>query len=311
MDNPKGYFQVLSFLPPQLREPLSRLPEQKRRQVTEIRLRQGKTLCLTLGGGSFFLQPSGQLSPSPAGGVQVTGSLLQETLLSCCGRSLHSCADQLRQGFVTLPGGHRAGVAGTARTEGGQVLSVHGITSLNIRIAGAAPDGAALLTEKLFGGGLCGALIAGPPLSGKTTLLKGIIGSLSGGWRGQYLRVAAADERGELTGCGGETADILTGYPKAYALELAVRSLSPQLLCCDELAAGEAEAVLTAMNAGVPLLCTIHASSPEELRRKRWLRPLLDGGVFDRIALLSGCPGCPARVFRAAELLQEGLSCCG
>ena len=172
---------ITPFLPPAIQKQLEALSAGQRRQVTELRLRAGQPLALTLAGETVFLAP--WASKSPAGAAAVTNEQLQQTLLLCCGRSLHSCADSLRQGFVTLPGGHRVGVAGTARTEAGQVLSVHSITSLNIRVAGVVPDAGDILLQRFYAVGLAGALIAGPPLSGKTTVLKSIIRKLSGGWR--------------------------------------------------------------------------------------------------------------------------------
>ncbi len=276
---------ITPFLPPAIQKQLEALSAGQRRQVTELRLRAGQPLALTLAGETVFLAP--WASKSPAGAAAVTNEQLQQTLLLCCGHSLHSCADSLRQGFVTLPGGHRVGVAGTARTEAGQVLSVHSITSLNIRVAGVVPDAGDILLQRFYAAGLAGALIAGPPLSGKTTVLKSIIRKLSGGWQGKYRRVAVVDERGELAGCGGITADILASYPKAEGIELALRSLSPELICCDELSAGETGALLSVMNAGVPLLCTVHAGDKAELRRKRWLQPFFAEKVFRYTAFLT------------------------
>lgn len=289
---------IIPFLPPALQKQLDSLSSAQRAQVTELRLRAGQPLALTLAGETVFLAP--WVSKSPAGAAEITSEQLQQTLLLCCGRSLHSCADSLRQGFVTLPGGHRVGVAGTARTEAGQVLSVHSITSLNIRVAGTIPDAGDALLQRFFSDGLQGALVAGPPLSGKTTVLKSMIKKLTSGWRGKYRRVAVVDERGELAGCGGVTADILTGYPKAAGIELALRSLSPELICCDELSAGETEALLKVMNAGVPLLCTVHAGDPAELRRKRWLRPFFAEKVFADIAFLA-----PDRPGRLLEIIDS------
>lgn len=310
MDIQNRFPEVLPFLPPVLQNPLSLIPEWEQRQITEIRLRKGRPLSLIRRGQTFFVPPSGPTSLWPDRALIVTADHLREALLLCCGRSLHSSADQLRQGFVTLPGGHRVGVAGVARTEDGKLLSVSNISSLNIRIAGTIPDAADFLLDQLYGKGLCGTLIAGPPLSGKTTILKSMVGRLSGGWQGKFLNVAVADERGELAGCGGATADILTGYPKAAAMEIALRSLSPRLLCCDELSAGEIQAVRDTLNAGVPLLCTVHAGSPEELRRKRWLIPLIRENIFERIVFLSPDePGRTICVLTAKEFLKEGEPC--
>lgn len=311
MDIQNRFSEVLAFLPPELKQPLFRIPEREQCRITEIRLRTNRPLSVNCGGQTLFISPAGFVSLRPDRAMTVTDSHIRETLLLCCGHSLHSCADQLRQGFVTLPGGHRAGVTGTARTEDGKVLSVHGFTSLNIRVAGNIPGAGDHLLEKLYSEKICGALIAGPPLSGKTTVLKSMIGRLAGGWRDRYLTVVVADERGELAGCGGETTDFLTGYPKAVAVEIALRILSPALICCDELSAGEIEAVRDTLNAGVPLLATVHAASPEELCRKRWLMPLIREGVFEKIAFLSpDIPGQTVRILSAGKLLQkEGVLC--
>ena len=306
MDIQNRFHEVLPFLTETLRLPLSRISDWEQRRITEIRLRRDRPLSVIRGGQTLFVPETGPTSLWPDRAMIVTDRQIQETLLLCCGRSLHSCADQLRQGFVTLPGGHRVGIAGTARTEEGRVLSVRDISSLNIRVANLIPDAADRFLERLYGEGLCGTLIAGPPLSGKTTLLKSIIGRLSGGWKGSYLSLAVTDERGELSFCGGETADILTGYPKAAAMEIALRTLSPALICCDELSAGEAEAVRDALNAGVPLLCTVHAATLHELVRKRWLMPLIRDGIFEKIVFLSpDRPGQPVCILKADELSEE------
>ena len=278
--------EVFRLLPTEIAEALAGLSPRDRALVTELRLRVNRSAAVTVRGETMFLSRHGRLCLSPADGLPVTASLLRETLLCCTGHSLHSCADQLRQGYLTLSGGHRVGVAGLARSEHGKVLSVQEVTALNIRIAWGVSPLADRLLEQLFSAGLTGTLLAGPPHSGKTTLLRQMAARLGGGWQGQYRRVAVVDERGELAGCGGETVDILTGYPKGAAIELAIRSLSPQLLVCDELAAGEAEAVEAAALAGVPLLATVHGGSLQELGRKRWLLPLFRQEVFQQTALL-------------------------
>lgn len=318
MEHQNRFPEVLNFLSSPLQNALFYLPEEQQCRVTEVRLRRNKPLCVICAGQCCFVSSAGKLLSCPEGALIVSAEDVRGTLLLCCGHSFHSCADQLRQGFVTLPGGHRVGVSGTARTESGTVLSVHDITSLNIRVAGMFPEAGDLILEQLYRDGLCGALIAGPPLSGKTTVLKSMIGRLSGGWQGNFRTVSVADERGELASSGGVTADVLSGYPKAAAIEIALRTLSPELICCDELSSGEADAVRDVLNAGVPLLATVHASSVQELFRKRWLMPLIREGIFRKIAFLcQRIPGQAVTVLTLEEFLKEesrcvpsGSSCC-
>lgn len=311
MEHKNRFPEVLPFLTPDPQKALSLLSEAEQYRITEIRLRRNKPLCVTYDGQCRFVSPKGKLLFRSDEAYIVTQQDIRESLLSCCGHSLHSCSDQLRQGYITLPGGHRAGAAGTARTENGAVLSVHDIAFLNIRIAGTIPEAGTHLLQQLYRDGLCGVLIAGPPLSGKTTVLKSMIKQLSGGWQGKYRAVSVVDERGELVSSGGEAADILTGYPKAAAIEIALRTFSPELICCDELSSGEAEAVRDALNAGVPLLCTVHAASAQELARKRWLMPLIRDEIFQKIVFLRPhAPGQVSVIMTLREFLKEEI-CCG
>jgi stage III sporulation protein AA len=233
-----------------------------------------------------------------------------------CSYSLHSHQEEMRNGYITLMGGHRAGIGGTAVLAEGRVASVRDVTSLNLRVARDIRGAADVIVKQVFSGGVCGLLIAGAPASGKTTVLRDLARQLSGGKTGHYLKVAVVDERCELGAVYdgvpqndlGPCCDLLSGYPKAEGIFTAVRTLSPRVIVCDEIG-GEEEAsgMLDGLNCGVKIIATAHASSLEELLRRRQIARLLDSGVFDKIVRLGAAesPGEIVEVVEVGELLAQ------
>ncbi len=244
----------------------------------------------------------GPVFPAPGGraGRKVNADEIAACLRRVCGYSMQSCEEDLARGFCTLRGGHRVGIAGTVAAEDGRILSLREAGSLNFRIARQIPGAAGDLPQLLYRrGSIPSVLLAGPPASGKTTILRDLIRRLSAGECGHPLQIAAVDERGELGGGRGlgeacldlgPCTDLLSGYPKGPGMAIALRCLSPSLIACDELGGGkEAAAVLESVNAGVPLLATAHGDSLAGLRRRPGLAALLDAGAFDAVVWLRDC----------------------
>ena len=280
----KPFDQAIARLPDFVTAHLACLPEDLRAHATEIRMRAGGPVSLTL--------PEGP-RPLP---LRLTGAQLAQVLRALCEYSVHSYTEDIARGYVTLPGGHRAGVCGTAVTEGGVVTAVRDISSVNLRIAREMHGAAGELCARLFNGGqLPGLLISGAPGSGKTTLLRDLARRLSDGLCGPCRRVALIDERGELAGaregmpcCAvGSNTDVLTGYPKGEGVLLAVRSLAPEVILCDELGgAPDAVALEAGFHTGVRFVATIHAGNAEEALARPVARRLLSCGAFDYIVQL-------------------------
>ena len=251
-----------------LTEPLS--------QIAEIRLRAGRqSVAVDIFGGMRVCSPP------------LTAEELSDCFAEICRYSVFSFEEEIAQGFVTLDGGHRVGICGTAVTKNGSVTSFKDISGLNIRIAHQIRGCADGLYKQVFSDGLHSLLLAGKPLSGKTTVLRDLARLL-----GEHHRVVIIDSRGELSASVrgtpsfdiGLNTDALCGCEKSAGIMLAIRSLSPEVMICDEIG-NDAEAVEQAMFCGVKLIASAHASDVAELKNRAATRGLLP--LFERVAVLS------------------------
>lgn len=294
--------RLLQKLSPPIRRQLQQIPPDCWEQVQEIRLQQGREPYAVVAGRPMCLK---QLLHRPVQAEPVEPQQLQESFAALCDYSVHTCLPQLLEGYLTVEGGHRIGIGATAVIQDGRLCSVRQVSSLNLRIAHRIGQGIAVepLAEQLFGGGLCSVLVAGEPDSGKTTLLRALSGWLAGRWK-----VTVVDERGELyepnpsAPDGMCCIDLLRGFPKAQGVLQAVRTLSPQVIVCDELGdCEEAQQLLYALNTGVCLLASIHAGSREQLCRRQPFLQLQASGSLDRVVLLRGASH-PSQVQEIWEL---------
>lgn len=271
----------------------------------EIRLRAGRPLLVAGAGGDAFVGADGLPVREPGRAYEASEEDVRRTLELMSGSSLYAVEAEMRQGFLTLPGGHRVGLCGRAVAGDGGVRALRDIASLNVRIARAVPGAAdALLPLIMDRDGLpMNTLVFSSPGGGKTTILRDLTRQIAAGrpdlgWGG--LTVAVADERLELSGYGpagpaldlGPRSDVLAGCPKAWAMPVLVRAMAPRVLVTDELGRPEdAEAVADALRCGVRVLASAHAGSLEEIRRRPALRRLLAEGAFQRLVQLGRSRG--------------------
>lgn len=273
-------FSWLHYLPARFLAPLQALPADLFQKITEVRFRLEKPFSVTAGGRNLLLDPSG--TPTDVvHALRSTREDLDELLARMTGGSLYAFEDSIRAGFLPLEGGCRAGIAGSAfPSENGRPV-FREITSVNLRIPRFLPDFARPLTDRLSetsdGKNTCGVLVVSPPAYGKTTFLRSAAWLLCNGSRPR--RVGIADERNELFLPDG-LCDRIVGCPKSYAVELLTRTMSPEYLICDELGAGEEDALLAAVNAGVRLIASAHGGSLEEAMRRPCVSKLVNANVF-------------------------------
>ena len=313
MDNASAFSQVLRFLEEGLADLVSNIPAFRRGEITELRLRTGRPLSAVFGAESLFLSVRGELTEHAAGAYICTGAELQDPFYKLCRNSVYAYEQELKEGFVTIPGGHRCGFAGRTVVQDGAVTGLREISSINIRIARQVVGCADGILPYIYDrSGLRSGLIVSPPGGGKTTVLKDLIRSLSCAGR----KVAVVDERGELASMFGGVpqndlgplVDVLDGTPKKEGILQALRCLSPDVIVFDELGdEAEAEAVLQGMGAGVPVIFSLHARSAEEAARRPQAAKLLDAGAVDVIAVLEGArrPGTLREVLRVQRTHGE------
>lgn len=284
-------------------------------RIRELRFRSGKPAVAVTDDGVRFVMPSGRLTTVFSELVMKTDeSELKEIFYRLSGYSVHSFTESVNHGFITVEGGHRVGIGGTAVTENGKIISVRDIECINIRIAREIKGAADEIYSLCFSDGIKSIILAGPPSSGKTTVLRDLARQLSGGERGIYASVFVCDERGELGAsfCGtaqndlGVNCDIITSYPKSEGILIGLRAFNPQVIICDETSSDEeVTAIEYGLNSGANFILSIHAGSEKELRNKPVLKKLLCTGAFEKVVLLSSVNICRAeKVYEAGDLID-------
>ncbi len=304
--------QVIRLFPQRLRNLLQKA-DTLRFPAEELRLRIGQPLLMRAWGKEWWLAGREQCWEAATGHAgqevyRVSEEDIRDTLEFMSRYSLYAYHEELRQGFLTISGGHRIGVAGQVVVEGGRVKNILYASFLNVRIArevlGCGDDVMPWIYEK---GEICSTLIISPPRCGKTTLLRDLIRQVSNGWeckenrqRAKGITVGVVDERSELGACChgypqndlGIRTDVLDACPKAEGMMMLIRSMAPQVVAVDEIGSiQDLEAIRYGKNCGCKLLATIHGQSLEDLQKKPVLREFIQEGTFQRFVILSSRGG--------------------
>lgn len=289
------YYALVRQLPQPFRTELEGLHSHIAPCVQELRLRPGQPIWFTVKGR---LTPCVKYLPGAVHCRRLSLQAVQECFLALCRHSAYAYEDELRRGYVTVPGGSRVGVAGVRGPEG-----LACVTSLNLRVARwitcDLPAPVRQTMDALSGG----ILVVGVPGSGKTTFLRSMIQYL-----GKSDRIfSVVDERGELLWGGADglprdrtiPCDVYTRYSRAEAVSMALRCMNPQAIVCDELGAEEDAAALElGIASGAVFFASVHCDSIEHLEKRPQLARLLQTGAFDLAVLLAGRmhPGSVAQV---------------
>ncbi len=278
--------QIIKVLPTRIRE--NKIWEQiDFRRIQEIRIRANQPLYIYCDGNHEIQVVEEMISKED----------IKEILNYASKFSLFAFEDEMRQGYITIEGGHRIGFVGKANIETGKVKSIRYISSINIRVAHQVLDCARkYLTYLLRGQTICHTLIISPPGCGKTTFLRDLIRLISNGVGGiRKGNIAVVDERSEIAGCYqgiaqnelGKRTDILDGCPKAEGMLMLIRGMSPMAIAIDEVGGmDEIASIQYAMHCGCKMLATAHGYSLEEIRNKPLFKDLLSMEGFERYLIL-------------------------
>lgn len=248
--------------------------------LQEIRLRAGRPVILYGAGREYFLDSGGNLTKCREKAFCVDRQALEAVLKTVCQDSLYAFEDAIKQGFLTVAGGHRIGISGQAVLDGsGRIRTIKNISFLNIRIARQVRDAADRVLPLVYDGGeLLNTLVLAPPGGGKTTLLRELIRQVSDGNAfGAGQTVGVVDERSELAGSFlgvpqndlGIRTDVLDACPKRTGMLLLLRAMSPGVIAIDELGSREElEALYRTAACGCRILATAHGNTPADVERR-------------------------------------------
>lgn len=281
--------ELMGIFPAVLRTILTEM-EVDLERIEEVRIRTQRPVIVTDGQREY-------MSKEILQGAQVS------KILAYLGNySLYAYEEEIKRGYLSLPGGHRVGLAGRVVLEAGRIKTMTEISSLNLRFAHEVKGCADELLPYLWEGErLCSTLLLSAPGGGKTTLLRDSIRQISNGWNGHPgWTVGVVDERSEIAGSFrgvpgndvGIRTDVLEECPKAEGLMMLIRSMAPRVVAVDEIGGREdLEALLAAVHCGCVILATVHGTSLEELRQKPILQKIVEAGIFERYVILKAGNG--------------------
>lgn len=287
-ESQSGCRSVLNALPQALRHCMCNVDLD---EATEIRMIAGKPLVIRYSDGDYYLSAKSILLRKPANSVIVSKKLLDEAVERITKSSIYSVREEIRNGYITIEGGHRVGIAGTAVTDNGCVEFIKDISAVNIRIASEVLGAADEVIGDIVSDGIVNStLIISPPCTGKTTMLRDIARQLS------YLgyAVAIADERCEIAAMYegksafdlGNLTTVLDNCPKDRAMMMLLRSMAPDVIITDEIGTErDIEAIRTIINSGVGVIATVHGRDIKQIMRRKALSEV--AAMFDRVIILS------------------------
>ncbi|NLJ78041.1 MAG: stage III sporulation protein AA [Tissierellia bacterium] len=299
------YNNILKYICMDLSRVLEDVPTQYKKIIEEIRLRNGSPMNIYFNNKDYFITEGGALTNEYRKGILVDKEHIDETFQLISNYSIYAFEEEIKNGFITLKGGHRVGIGGKVLYSNGEIESIRNISSLNIRIArekiGVSNKIIRYVTNNQ--NTIYNTLIISPPQCGKTTILRDLIRNLSNGTydsNGRGFKIGVIDERSEISGMYngipqhniGLRTDVLDNCNKQDGTMIFLRAMSPDIIAMDEIGSiSDVKSIHEILKAGVKVIATVHGDTMEDLLSKRSLGLLIEDRIFKRYIFLNNSRG--------------------
>lgn len=273
--------------------------------LEEIRMRADRPLILQNFNTEWFIGNEGRLTDSCVDCFIVSQDDIRNTIELMSENSIYAYQDEVKNGYITIKGGHRVGLSGRVIADGATVRNIKDISGINIRLSnqliGCSDNVLPYIIKNERD--IYNTLVISPPQCGKTTLLRDIARALSDGserFGFKGVKVGIVDERSELAACVkgipqnnvGMRTDVLDSCPKSVGMRMIIRSMSPKVVITDEIGNdGDRDAVHSVMNAGVRIVASAHGYNVSELKSRREVLRMIEDQVFERYIVLGNSKG--------------------
>ncbi|MDP4093542.1 MAG: stage III sporulation protein AA [Bacillota bacterium] len=297
--------EILKYISLEPRNILKRIEQSRLKNIEEIRMRVGRPLMLHNSKGDWFVENDGKLLQKAFDPFIVKQEDIMKTIELMSENSIYAFQEDIKNGFITLKGGHRIGITGRVVMDGTGIKNIKDFSGLNIRISrevyGCSDNVMRHIVRNKTS--VYNTLLISPPQCGKTTLLRDITRNLSDGFpvlEFPGIKVGVIDERSEIAACYkgapqnrvGTRTDVLDACPKVIGMDIMLRSMSPQVIITDEIGnQGDRNAITRVLNAGINIIASAHGYNISELKSRQEVIKLMEENVFERYIVLSNHDG--------------------
>lgn len=282
--------EILDILPKDIYDKISNI--ENLNNVQEIRLNINKPLIVIKNNKEIILD------------YKVLINDLKVIMQKISNYSLYAFEEEIRQGYITIAGGHRVGLSGQCVMEKNKIKTIKNITFMNIRICREVKGCCKNVIKNIIKDNrVMNTLIISPPKCGKTTMLRDLAKNISDGIENinfQGKRTVIIDERSEIAACFqgipqmdvGIRTSVYDGCAKSEGMIMAIRSMAPEVIICDEIGTyKDIESLVLAYNSGVNIIATIHGNDIEDLYKRPVFNELLENKIIQKIIVLSNRAG--------------------
>lgn len=284
--------EIIKYFPNQIYNLIKNTIEQDSKienELEEIRIRVQRPILLKTRQADLIID------------YLVTTSEMLQIIERLCENSIYAYKNQICEGFLTIKGGHRIGITGTAVVEQEKIINLKYITSLNVRIAREIKNCSNDILTQIINqenNSIFNTIIVAPPGKGKTTMLRDIIRNISNGIPSMNFKgmtCGLVDERGEIAAMYkgipqneiGIRTDVIENISKEKGMKMLIRSMAPEVIACDEIGSKEdIQAIQQAMTAGIKGIFTIHGKNMQDLKRNIGINNLIENKQIEKIIFL-------------------------